>query len=113
MLFEFSINLEDELLRLLGSYKIVIPVQILNELKLLTEKGSGRQKRLAKPALNLAQRYEQINMVANTRADDALLSLSQQIHAAVVTNDKNLRKRLKEIHIPVLFLRGKHKLELE
>ena len=34
LLFEFSINLEAELDRLLGSYHIVIPRQIINELKL-------------------------------------------------------------------------------
>ncbi len=34
MLFEYSINLEEELIRLLGNYEIVVPSKIVEELKI-------------------------------------------------------------------------------
>ena len=46
MIFEYSINLEQELLRLLGSYEVVVPSKIIKELKFLCEKGKGKQKKL-------------------------------------------------------------------
>jgi len=48
MIFENSIRIEDELNRLLGSYDIKIIQEIFNEINLLKEKGSGKQKLLAK-----------------------------------------------------------------
>ena len=44
MLFEFSINLEDQLTDLLGKYKIIIPRSVYNELKFLSESGNGKKR---------------------------------------------------------------------
>ncbi len=41
MCFEFSIDLEKELTRLLGSYHIVVPSSIVKELESLSKKGAG------------------------------------------------------------------------
>ena len=57
MLFEFSINLEDELQRLIGFYKIKIPISVQKELNILAEKGKNKQKKIAKPALKLIKKY--------------------------------------------------------
>ena len=57
MLFEYNINLKKELVKLLGSYEIVVPSKIVEELKFLSEKGKGKKKQLAKPALLLIENY--------------------------------------------------------
>ena len=43
MLFEFSIDLEKELTRLLGAYKIIVPFSVITELKFLIDKSKGKK----------------------------------------------------------------------
>ena len=112
MCFEFSVDLEKELTRLLGSYHIVIPSSIIRELEFLSKNGKGKKKMKAKVSLKLAERYESID-VDEKNADDSLVELARRMNGVVVTNDKELRKRLKEHLLPVVFLRAKKKLVLE
>ena len=112
MCFEFSVDLEKELTRLLGSYHIVIPSSIIRELEFLSKNGKGKKKMKAKASLKLAERYESID-VDEKNADDSLVELARRMNGVVVTNDKELRKRLKEHLLHVVFLRAKKKLVLE
>jgi rRNA-processing protein FCF1 len=113
MCFEFSIDLEDELTRLLGRHQITVPKPIIEELKLLTIKGKGKKKYLAKPALDLAKRYHISELNTIERGDNAVIYFAQQLSGIVVTNDNDLRKKLRSLSIHVIFLRGKKKLVLE
>ena len=112
MCFEFSVDLEKELTRLLGLYHIVIPSSIIRELEFLSKNGKGKKKINAKASLKLLERYESI-AVDEKNADDSLVELARSMKSVVVTNDKELRKRLKEHLLPVVFLRAKNKLMLE
>ena len=111
MLFEFSIGLEDELTRLLGKFHIVVPRPIFEELKLLSEKGKGKKKLIAKPSLELIKKYEIVNAEGN--GDDAVLNLAKKLSGIVITNDRELRKRVKESSLQTIYLRGKSRLVLE
>jgi len=111
MLFEFSIDLENELTRLLGRYKIVVPKAVISELELLSEKGKGKKKSNAKPALKLANNYEMIDD-EKKHADDAILNIAIKQNGIIFTNDKELKKRAKDKSIKVIFLRSKSKLEI-
>ena len=111
MLFEFSIGLEDELTRLLGKFHIVVPRPIFEELKLLSEKGKGKKKLIAKPSLELIKKYEIVNAEGN--GDDAVLNLAKKLSGIVITNDRELRKRVKESSLQTIYLRGKGRLVLE
>jgi len=111
MLFEFSIDLEDELTRLLGKFHIVVPRPIFEELKLLSEKGKGKKKLIAKPSLELIKKYEIVNAEGN--GDDAVLKLAKKFNGIVITNDRELRKRVKESSLQTIYLRGKSRLVLE
>ena len=111
MLFEHSINLEDELARLLGKVNIIVPKQIVDELIFLSKYGKGRKKRLAKPSLDLIKKYKIIE--SEGKGDDSVLLLAKKLNSIVVTNDRNLRNRLKESSLQTIFLRGKKRLVLE
>jgi len=111
MLFEFSINLEDELTRLIGKYHILVPKPVLRELKYLSEKGKGTKKINAKSSLKLIERYE-IAEIDEKTVDDSVLSLAEKTNGIVFTNDKELKKRLKEKSYQVIFLRSKKKLTI-
>jgi rRNA-processing protein FCF1 len=111
MLFEHSIDLEDELTRLLGKVEIIVPKPIVDELIYLSENGKGRKKRLAKPALELIKDYKVID--SEGKGDDSVLFLAKKLNAVVVTNDKELRNRIKAESLKTIYLRGKKRLVLD
>jgi rRNA-processing protein FCF1 len=112
MLFEFSIDLEDEITRLVGKHHTIVPKPVFNELEFLSEHGKGKKRMFAKASLKLIQRYD-IEDISSDNADDGVFRLAQKTNGVVVTNDKELRKRLKKIPVPVVFLRGRKKLVVE
>ncbi len=101
-----------ELTRIIGSHQILIPGSVQNELKILANKGDGKRAQNAQAALKLIQKF-QIITDQDRPVDDNILLLALELHAYVVTNDKELRHRLREKHIAVIFLRGKQKLEID
>ena len=112
MLFEFSVDLAAELTRLLGSYHLVIPTSVVQELTRLSQQGDGLKNRNAKAGLTLIKDIEQIE-IHDLKGDDAVFSLAKQLQGIVVTNDRNLRLQLKEQSLPVIFLRKKQMLSME
>lgn len=112
MLFEFSVDLHAELRRLLGSYQLVIPTSVVQELKHISQQGDGLKNRNAKAGLTLIKDIEQIE-IHDLKGDEAVFSLAKQLQGIVVTNDRNLRLRLKEQSLPVIFLRKKQMLSME
>ena len=98
--FRSKVDIENELNRLLGAYVIVIPTSVLKELEYVRD-------RYVKAARKLAERYQII--ATELKGDESIISLAQSMQAMVVTNDKELRKRLKEQGITVIFMRqGKY-----
>jgi rRNA-processing protein FCF1 len=106
MPFQFRVNLESELRRLLGTPEIAVPKPVMIELELLSERD-----RDAQAALRLASRYRVID--ASGSADDALLDLAGSHRAIVLTNDQPLLDRLRAAGIPRIFLRSRNHLVAE
>jgi rRNA-processing protein FCF1 len=113
MLFEFSIDLEDELTRLLGKYHIIIPRPIVKELKFLAEHGKGKKKIIAKPALTLISKYEIVDVDKNVSGDKAVFHLTKKFNGFALTNDRDLRKKLHDASLKSICLRGKKQLILK
>jgi len=97
MPFEIKINIDLELKRLLGECEILVPGPVLGELK-----RSGSKH--AKAALTLARKYP----IAETsvQGDEGILHLAQELDALVLTNDKELRSRLRGMGIGTIYLRS-------
>lgn len=112
MIFEFSVDLEAELTRLLGRHKAVIPKSVFDELRFLSQQQDGRRRQIAKAAMQFIKKFEIVNTKIEN-ADDAIFNLAKDTDWVVVTNDKELRKRLRNVLLPVIFLRGKKTLMLE
>jgi len=104
MVFQFQVDLEGELIRLLGAVEIIVPDSCVREL-------SGLSDRKAKAALMLAQRFKV--MPAKGKGDDAVLGLAKELSAVLVTNDAQLRKRAKSEGLKVAHMRGRDHLALE
>ena len=104
MPFQFNIDLENEIKRLLGAVNIYVPEACMNELDHIPDRNAA-------PAREFATRFKIVPSEA--RGDDAVLSLASNLRAVVVTNDIALRKRAKGIGLKVVFLRGKDHLALD
>jgi len=104
MPFQFRLNLDIELKRLLGEVPVFVPSSVLGELGALADKE-------AKAALALARRYQIVE--TELRGDDAVLSIAEERSAAVLTNDRGLIRRLRERRIPVVRLRTGRYLVLD
>ena len=113
MLFEFSIDLEDELTRLLGKYHVIVPKPIIEELEFLSKHGKGKKKFIAKPALEFVSRYDVDSEDTDEKGDNAVFHLAKKLSGIVLTNDRVLRKRLRKESLHVIYLRGKNRLVLE
>jgi len=111
MLFEFSIDLEGELTRLLGKYHIIIPTPIVRELEFLSKNGKGKKSFFAKSSLKLIEKYDVED--ADEKGDDAVFCLAKELNGIVVTNDRELRNRLKTASVQVIYLRGKKQLSID
>jgi rRNA-processing protein FCF1 len=114
MLFEFSINLENEILNLIGKSNIMIPKPIFDEIELIANIGKDNKKKIAKSSLKLIKnKYKIIDLNINKKGDDALIDYAKELSSIVVTNDNELKKRLRHQSIPVIYLRGKQRLYLD
>ena len=112
MLFEFSLNLDEELTRPLGVYHVIVPSSVVAELTELAARGDGVKSRKAKAALQLSKQFDVVDVNGDS-ADTTLVTLAAKMHGIVVTNDRELKKRLQRHALQVIYLRSKHQLVLE
>jgi rRNA-processing protein FCF1 len=97
MPFQFRLNVDKEIRRLLGEVRVLVPSSVLGELCRMDTKE-------AKAALALAAKYERVE--TSLDGDDAVIDVADRYSAAVLTNDRELIGRLKVRSIPVLRLRS-------
>ncbi len=66
-------------------------------------------------ALKLAEKCRIIHVkkVFNETHDDVIVRVTSKWKCPVATNDRELRKRLRNLGVPVIFLRQRRRLELE
>jgi len=113
---QFKIDIFEELIRLLNQrFEPVLLSSTHQELRSMAEKGSPTRRKQATLALELAKKclFFNIKKEVGETNDDVILRIAAQWKSPVATNDRELRKKLRAKHIPVIFLRGKNRLELE
>jgi len=106
MPFQFGVDPEAEIARIFGVARIVTLSSMLGELQRLAEKRPE-----ARAALRYAERFDALN--TEKGGDDSLIEMAEKLEAAVVTNDRGLRKRLRERGITVLYMREKKGLAVD
>ncbi|MBP3385479.1 MAG: twitching motility protein PilT [Candidatus Methanomethylophilaceae archaeon] len=104
MPFEIKMNLDLALRDLLGEARIVVPGALVGELKHV-------KHRYAKAALALARKYEIIP--TEYSGDDAVVEVAFKTGGYVLTNDKELRRRLRKEGVPIIFLRSSTHLAID
>ncbi len=101
MPFEFRINIDTELRRLLGNPEIYIPSCVIGELNRLSKKRWE-----GKAALQLARKYNIIEV--SMLGDSGVIEAGKKLGAYVVTNDRNLIEKLKKEGIKIVTLSNHH-----
>ncbi len=113
---QFKIDIFAELERLLNrNFELVLLSSVKRELEILSEKNSPKTRRNASFALSLAEkgRYVKVPDKPNETTDDTIVRTAQKWNSPVFTNDKALKKRLRNINVPVIYVREKSRLEID
>lgn len=98
------------------AYKPVVLSGILGELEKLHLEGGKKQKMAVKLALKFAEKCAVLEeeLLEKENIDDYVIRVAEKHYpCAVATADNNLKKRLKDKGIPVIFLRQKKRLEID
>lgn len=113
--FQFHIDIFQEIEYLLQKkVDFIVPSAVKSELTGISSRG-GEGAPEASLALQLASRCRvvEVALEPGETVDDAIIKASKKLGAIVATADIGLKKRLRDINVPVVYLRDKSKLEVE
>lgn len=110
--YQSGINIEKEINRLLGMCRIIVPSSVVEEMEYLAQQD-GTVGRAAKVGLSIIKKREFRLMETEYEGDDGVLETALKMDGAVVTNDRELKQRAKEMGLPIVFPRGENRLEVE
>ena len=113
---EFKIDIFSEVEHLLNrniNFMLLSPVK--SELEVLAAKESPKIRREAAYALKLSEKCEYVTVDSDERipTDDVIVKVAKASNSPVFTNDSQLRKRLRDISVPVIYVRQKSRLEID
>jgi hypothetical protein len=108
---QFGVDIFSELERL-GFCRFLVPAGVVEELERLCANSRGREKSAASVALSLVRRCKVLDAKTKEPVDEEILKLAEEMHAAVFTNDRELKEKLKSRGVRLVYLRQKKKLEL-
>ncbi|HMK94363.1 MAG TPA: hypothetical protein VK536_03075 [Candidatus Limnocylindrales bacterium] len=93
----------------------VLLSSVKHELELLATKGSPKIRREALYALKAAEKckYVEVDNPEKLSTDDVIVKIAQAWNSPVFTNDRQLRKRLRDISVPVIYVRQKSRLDVD
>jgi len=114
--FQFKIDIFEELKALLNrNFELILLPPIREELEKIVNKGSPKIRRQASSALKLAEKCTLFNETEKFvgSPDDAIVQMAHEWNCPVFTNDSELRKKLRNINVPVIYVRQKSKLEID
>ena len=113
---QFKIDIFGELERLLNRrFDLILLSAVKHELETLAKKSSPKTRKEAAYALRFAEKCKLVEVDAGSLedVDDVLVKTAVEWKAVVFTNDEQLRKRLRDISVPVIYVRQKSRLEID
>ncbi|MEM3705200.1 MAG: nucleotide-binding protein [Candidatus Bathyarchaeia archaeon] len=112
---QFKIDIFEELRSLLkANIEPILLSSVRQELEKLTEHGAPSMRKKAAYALQLAEKCRLIETSENFASpDDAIVGFAGKWKTPVFTNDRMLRRRLRDISVPVIYVRQKSRLEID
>ena len=113
---QFQLDIFEGLTNLLNQrFEPILLSPTYKELLKIAEKGAPKIRQQASLALKIAEkcRIIRVKKVFNETHDDVIVRVASKWKCPVATNDRELRKRLRNLGVPVIFLRQRRRLELD
>jgi rRNA-processing protein FCF1 len=113
---ELKIDIFQKLGELLNrNFQLVLLTPIRRELEDIAGRGSPQMQKKALMALQLAEKCVLVSVRTKEGAspDDVILQTASRRKWPVFTNDRRLRKKLRDINVPVIYVRQKSRLEID
>jgi len=113
---EFKLDIFVEVKRLVNrNVDFVLLSPVKRELELLATKDSPKIRREAVYALKFAEKCKlvAVDSDAEPSTDDVIVKVAKAWNTPVFTNDRHLRKKLRDISVPVIYVRQKSRLEID
>jgi hypothetical protein len=112
---QLKIDIFQELKTLLNSnFELVLLKPIQLELERLAMQGSPQMRKKASYALRFAEKCRILGVKEDAASpDDVILQTASRWNCPVFTNDRELRKKLRNINVPVIYVRQKSRLEID
>jgi len=113
---QFQVDIFEELSKLLNQrFDPIILSPTRMELLKKAKRSSPKMRKRACLALELAEkcRLVDVEQYGEETPDDVIVRVAAEWKCPVATNDRMVRKRLRNISVPVISLRQKSRLEME
>jgi hypothetical protein len=113
---QLKIDIFEELKALLDTnFEPILLSPIKHELEKLAAEASPQTRRNAAYALKLAEKCKLVetNEKEQVSPDEVILKVAHDWNCPVFTNDRQLRKKLRDINVPVIYVRQKSRLEID
>ena len=113
---QFQIDIFEGLMALLNQkFEPIILSPTHKELQRIAESGPPKMRRQALLALRLAEKCRVVEVEQGFREtpDDVITRVAAEWRCPVATNDRALRKRLRDNNVPIVYLRQRARLEIE
>ncbi len=113
---QFQLDIFEELTDLLNQrFDPILLSPTKKELQRLAKESSPKTRKQASLALKLAEKCRVVHVEKGLKEthDDVIVRVAEEWKGPVATNDRELRKRLRNLGVPVIFLRQRRRLELE
>lgn len=113
---KFKIDIFKQTEELLNTkVEMILLSPIRQELEELAQKGSPKLKKNASYALKIAKKCNliELNRTTSSSPDDIIIQFTKENKHPVFTNDKELKKKLRNINVPVIYVRQKTRLQIE
>jgi len=112
---QFKLDIFEELNTLMNAnYEPILLSPNRQEIERLAREGSLKTRKEASYALKLAEKCRLVELeIIGASADDVIVEVASKWKCPVFTNDRLLRKRLRDINVPVIYVRQKSRLEID
>jgi len=109
---QFKLDIFEEVKQLLDrNVEYILLSSVKRELELLAAGNEPKMRREANFALRLAEKCKLVTVEDHCeKVDDVILRVAKSWGVPVFTNDRLLRTRLRDISVPVIYLRQKSRL---
>ena len=112
----FKIDIMEELKTLINrDFEPILLSPVRQELERLAKEGLTKTQKNASYALKLADQCKLVetDVESANSPDDVIARVAGLWSCPVFTNDRKLRKKLRDINVPVIYVRQKSRLEID